>query len=122
MKIRTDFVTNSSASSFIIACKEELTREKVEGLFSVPEDHLLYELVKDITDIIFERTDKTTKEEMLEDYEEIPSKYGDIFEKQGYHFYRGFFADDRGPAEAYLCNIDLNIETEDFILIHEGGY
>ncbi len=69
--------------------------------------------------MVFGNSEKVTKEEILEDYGEIPREYGDVFEKEGYHFYMGGFADDGGGIEAGLCNTPLNIETEDFIL---GGY
>ncbi|RLC10129.1 MAG: hypothetical protein DRI57_20860 [Deltaproteobacteria bacterium] len=86
------------------------------------EDHLLYDLFEDLVDTIFGHSEKITKDEILEDYDEIPREYGDIFEKEGYHFYRGYFADDGWGIEEGLCNTPLNIETEDFILLHEGGY
>lgn len=124
MKIRTDFVTNSSSSSFIILCKEELTREKLYEIFHVTEDHPLYDLLRDIADTIFSKASRTTKEKIRRGYDEIPGKYADI-PGEDYYWYHGQFEDEgmgSGGAEAFLCATDLNFENEDFIMIHEGGY
>jgi hypothetical protein len=119
-----NIVPNSSSSSFIILCKEELTREKLYEIFRVSEDHPLYDLLKDIADTIFSKASRTTKEEIQQGYDEIPGKYADIPGKD-YHWYHGDFEDEgvgAGSAEAFLCATDLNFENEDFIMIHEGGY
>ena len=123
MKIRTDFITNSSSSSFVIATKEELTLEKLCQVFGFPEDHILYDHFKQIPEMIFKRSTRITKEEvMLLYHNEIPDIYAQVFDKQGYYVYDGYFADDCGPTEAFLCNIDLNIDTEDFIMRHESRF
>ncbi|MDL1962772.1 MAG: hypothetical protein LWW98_00280 [Deltaproteobacteria bacterium] len=44
---------------------------------------------------------------------------------KNFHWYEGSFSDEgygNVMAESYLCETDLNIETDDFIMIHEGGY
>jgi hypothetical protein len=119
MKIRNDFVTNSSSSSFLIAVKEELTPEKLYQVFDVHENHPLVGIVN----VIFRCAEKTTEEEFVRDYDYFltEKKYQDILGK-GYILYEGSFSDEASPAEAYLCSAGLDITGEDFIMLHEGGY
>ncbi len=120
MKIRSDFVTNSSSSSFVIAMKEELTPEKLYEVFEVHERHPLVNIV----DTIFRRAEKTTEEEFVKQHDYLlgDKEYQEILGK-GYLFYEGYFSDEcSSPAETYLCCTNLDITDEDFIMIHEGGY
>jgi hypothetical protein len=122
MKIRSDFVTNSSSSSFVIATTEALTRETLYNVFQVSD--AAHPLINNIIDTIFHCAEKITEDNFVayHDYEVKRGEYDEILGK-GYFLYDGDFSDDgASSAERYLCNTSLNIVRDDFIMIHEGDY
>ncbi len=122
MKMRFDFVTNSSSTSFVIACKKELSEKMLYDLFIPSDDHPLVDLLKNIADVIFRKATETTVEAVKDGaYKKECEKYMD----GNYHWYEGRFEDEgfgSGMTESYLCGADLNIESDDFVMVHYGGY
>jgi len=99
MKTRSDFVTNSSSSSFIIATKGNLTEAEFMDRFGVP------------------------KEEYGCTQEEIEQYWGKILDllDKGFIVSEGDAWSDGGEIEAMICNAPHRIIEKDDLYIEFGG-
>ena len=132
MKHRNCWVANSSSSSFCILFKgsEEELKEKLIDIFTISEEHPLYEFVNGIVDVIMGDVEGH-KFDTIEKYREYT--YGDSTDcseseevrekiKDGWSFYTGSFSDVGNPIETMLCDNGLHYRSDDIIIECEGGY
>lgn len=140
MKIRTDFITNSSSSSFVIMSKEPiddvLLKEKlIEAIGEKPSrDVLIPDLREKIAGaLVYGRTTYTDIDGYLEEYCEdlldlaesnweqhkIVYKY---YKEYPYIMYGSVGDDSDNPMEVMLVDMDIAFKNDQIIVIKEGGY
>ena len=124
MKTRNGFVSNSSSTSFLIASKAELTKEKVESLFGIPEDSPFKELIDKIVNAFYHSLDKPFKaiiEYIRETGDDDPDEKIQQWFKDGFFVYQGLWSTEDEPMEAMLCETSINYESDDLIIKHDRG-
>lgn len=129
MKIRNGFVSNSSSSSFIILSKTKLTKKMLKEKFAVSENHPLGELIDKIANALINngKEFKSWEEYVKNDYDGYEDEALDFspVSKEDFDNWKVFLGDlstDGEPIESFLCNTDINFKSEDFIIIHNGGF
>ncbi|MDR1084345.1 MAG: hypothetical protein LBP22_05650 [Deltaproteobacteria bacterium] len=125
MKIRQDFVTNSSSTSFLISLHGEFTQENfLKGLRLNPDFllHPMFEEMFEIVDRCKQDTDELMKSYSLESVEDFLDRMSfneetiEIFNSylaEKWKIYSGYFSDDCSPLEQYLCFSDFLVHNED---------
>jgi len=131
MKSRYGWVSNSSSSSFVIAWKNKKLLDLIDGVIAIPETHpfsrLMWEIakelsgagevIKDLKGLEKYRKDGHYEKGEVEDLKELIEK--------GYTLRVGSWSNENGDdsyVERFLADNDLNVDTEDLKIIHEGGY
>lgn len=126
MTIRSDYVTNSSSSSFILARKSQLTDEQKEKAVRFIENRLLGKKIastkEELIQYIREQEgDKAVDDDgnIDEDYVYDSEKYKEAFEAidNGLAIYGGWisFEDDNSVADIYTDIWELMEDDDNFI-------
>lgn len=138
MKIKNDFVTNSSSTSFILASKEELSEEIFMKKIGVKGNSKLkfifdelYESINNTKEDLIEYVKKYGKGKSVrqflkdEHFEDDTIKKVEEYIECGHHVYWGTLSTDNGgtQTEAFFSMESFLIIEDDFYLNSEiGGF
>lgn len=125
MKIRSDFVTNSSSTNFLIISKEELNSDYLlKKLGFTPDSGILntgYTLVDDILrgtekGLRWFDFDEINYDVILEAFgEESAKKYLEL-DKQGFFTYVGYTSSDDDYITSFMTMDNFLIDDKDFYM------
>lgn len=131
MKVRLDFVTNSSSTSFLVAVKGEIDKTNLLNVFGVPEDSPLRGVAVSVVDFLVSEAELVDLEAELADwgYEAVEAALEDGFlvdeidlNRQGYTLYQGCASyneyDTHGEAVVANCNFDYDSPE---LVLRSGG-
>jgi hypothetical protein len=133
MKIKTDFTTNSSSSSFVVLSKKnlEIDSTELDKLFKdlVGTCKLFPNLAEDVGSAFKATMERVDLGELLDDcgYDTLENAEGYIFddikENSSFAFiYTGSFGNDGEALEGFLCDASIDYKDENIIISKDGGF
>jgi hypothetical protein len=137
MKIRQDFVTNSSSTSFVISMKGDFTFDNFLDVLKIDTNSCFSDIMEEIFNVI-----DSNKSELIyldtrgQIYKNLDKVFYDAevtIAKNCYNIlkelisnkrkiYIGLFHDDESAAEYFLCNTFIDINNDDIYFYSVNGY
>lgn len=127
MKIKTDFVTNSSSTCFVIIAKEEFSLPNFITAVGVKDDSIFLDIYQRLFEIfknsLIPARDFVLSDKWHQDGETFEHYITEVFseatlnrilaaEREGYEVYMGRLASDNDAIEEFFCTDSFIIESE----------
>jgi len=131
MRLKSDFVTNSSSSSFVVLTKKNVTEIDVKKVIAklCGTSELLPFLPKQMSEAFTREMETATLADVLYETDcstiaELKEEYPEYEHVEEYPvIYTGRFGNDSGESvENLLCDSDINYRDENMIIKKEGGF
>lgn len=116
VKVRTDFVTNSSSTSFIIIADGELKKEDFFDLVGVTEQSPLSPIFEMLFDRLLENMVPASEYHVREEFSEDVAHRVAKAQRRGAKVYTGRLSSDYNEIESFFCCDSFELENEKIYL------
>lgn len=116
MKIRSDFVTNSSTTSFVIISKGKFTEKKFFNLVGLQKDSPLIPIFKKLFLVLKEKMTPLNNTDLYNENVDLKELIAKSLKEGKYVYYGRLSSDDGDILEAYFCTDSFEMKNSELYI------